>query len=301
MIILLDLHVHSNSSFDSILSPKIIAKLIKRQGLHGYALTDHDTVDNLEEAGFYAKKSGLIFIPGIERKTDKGDILGLFITENIISYDFEEVISEITKPVETPTLPDKPQIEPETPPLPPTPEPKEIIPVEPPVDLGVNVLENFEDISDWDVRVYPEETVLASINQSATIAKSGMAGQLSYDFTAVPAGKRAAAYIKAEKMIPMGIDEISLWVYGNGSGHSLKIRFLDAKGIKFVADLASDIDWYNEWKLLTIRMSDIYGFEDGQENLKPQLPLTLSYIYIYLAPTDKRDVSNIYFDDFMVK
>jgi len=95
MIILLDLHVHSNSSFDSILSPKIIAKLIKRQGLHGYALTDHDTVDNLEEAGFYAKKSGLIFIPGIERKTDKGDILGLFINENIISYDFEEVISEI--------------------------------------------------------------------------------------------------------------------------------------------------------------------------------------------------------------
>lgn len=95
MIISLDLHIHSNASFDSILSPRIIVKFIKRQELHGYALTDHDTVKNLEEAEFYAKKSGLIFIPGIERKTDKGDILGLFIRENIISFSFEDAVIEI--------------------------------------------------------------------------------------------------------------------------------------------------------------------------------------------------------------
>lgn len=95
MIISLDLHIHSNASFDSILSAKKIPKVLKRRGLHGYALTDHDTVDNLEETEFYAKKNDLVFIPGVEKKTDKGDILGLFIKENIISYSFEDAVSEI--------------------------------------------------------------------------------------------------------------------------------------------------------------------------------------------------------------
>jgi len=95
MMISLDLQVHSDASFDSILSPKRIAKVLKNRGLHGYALTDHDSVANLEKAEFYAKKNDLIFIPGIERKTDKGDILGLFLKENIISYSFEDAVNEI--------------------------------------------------------------------------------------------------------------------------------------------------------------------------------------------------------------
>lgn len=97
MIISLDLHIHSNASFDSILSVRKIPKVLKYKRLHGYALTDHDTVKNLEEAEFYAKKNGLIFIPGIEKKSDKGDILGLFINENIISYDFEGIVREINE------------------------------------------------------------------------------------------------------------------------------------------------------------------------------------------------------------
>lgn len=95
MIVLLDLHVHSRASYDSILSPRMISQIAKYRGLDGYSLTDHDTIENLEEAEYYAQKNGLVFIPGIEKKTDKGDILALFITENITSSNFEDAINEI--------------------------------------------------------------------------------------------------------------------------------------------------------------------------------------------------------------
>jgi len=95
MKVLLDLHVHSNASYDCILKPSIIAKQVKKMGLDGFALTDHDTLRNIDEAAFYAKKYNLIFIPGIEKKTNKEDILALFVRENINLYKFDDVINEI--------------------------------------------------------------------------------------------------------------------------------------------------------------------------------------------------------------
>lgn len=73
---MIDLHVHSNRS-DGTFSPTELVDYAIEKGLHAFALTDHDTVDGLEEAIVYAEKlradSGAIIpriIPGIEFSTE---------------------------------------------------------------------------------------------------------------------------------------------------------------------------------------------------------------------------------------
>lgn len=60
-----DLHVHSNAS-DGTLSPAQVVEYALLKGLDAIALTDHDTVDGLEEAILAAQGTSLELIPGIE-------------------------------------------------------------------------------------------------------------------------------------------------------------------------------------------------------------------------------------------
>ncbi|MDR2053052.1 MAG: PHP domain-containing protein [Treponema sp.] len=62
---MIDLHTHSTAS-DGSLSPAALIRAAKEQGLSALALTDHDTIAGLEEAGEEAKKRHIRFIPGIE-------------------------------------------------------------------------------------------------------------------------------------------------------------------------------------------------------------------------------------------
>jgi predicted metal-dependent phosphoesterase TrpH len=77
-----DLHTHSKYSHDGTLEPKEIVKIAKKQGLDGIAITDHDTI----KGGLAAKKfetDDFKVIVGAEIKTGKGEIIGLFLTEEI--------------------------------------------------------------------------------------------------------------------------------------------------------------------------------------------------------------------------
>ena len=60
-----DLHCHSTAS-DGALSPTALVDRAVQQGVTVLALTDHDTVDGLEEAAWAADKHGLRLINGIE-------------------------------------------------------------------------------------------------------------------------------------------------------------------------------------------------------------------------------------------
>ncbi len=57
----IDLHVHSNRS-DGTFSPAQLVDYAMEKGLAAFALTDHDTIDGLEEAAAYAEglKSGFV-------------------------------------------------------------------------------------------------------------------------------------------------------------------------------------------------------------------------------------------------
>ena len=77
-----DLHVHSAAS-DGSLSPRELVAEAKAQGMRAIALTDHDTIEGLEEALAAGADLGLEVIPGIEISADHEPgsmhILGLFI------------------------------------------------------------------------------------------------------------------------------------------------------------------------------------------------------------------------------
>jgi 3',5'-nucleoside bisphosphate phosphatase len=66
---MIDLHAHSTAS-DGVLSPTELIELAAAGGLQAIALTDHDTVDGLDEAKKAAEKIGIILVPGIELEID---------------------------------------------------------------------------------------------------------------------------------------------------------------------------------------------------------------------------------------
>ncbi|MBU0979341.1 MAG: PHP domain-containing protein [Nanoarchaeota archaeon] len=81
---MIDLHLHTTAS-DGRLTPKQLVEAAKKRGLKAIAITDHDTVDGVQEALDNAE--GIEVIPGIEISCyEKGypevHILGYFIDHN---------------------------------------------------------------------------------------------------------------------------------------------------------------------------------------------------------------------------
>lgn len=78
----IDLHVHSDKS-DGSYSPSDLVSYAIKQGVSAFALTDHDTVDGIDEAIEASKGTSVTVIPGIELSTayEGKDIhiVGLFI------------------------------------------------------------------------------------------------------------------------------------------------------------------------------------------------------------------------------
>lgn len=93
----LDLHIHSKYSFDSISQPKKIIKIAKNKGLNGVAITDHNTIKGSLEAEKLNEDENFIVITGAEIQTEIGDVIGLFLNEEIKSRNSIEVIEEIHK------------------------------------------------------------------------------------------------------------------------------------------------------------------------------------------------------------
>ena len=91
----LELHTHSKYSFDSFLDPIKMTKRAKKIGLDGIAITDHNTI----KGGVIAQKNNCCdefkVIVGCEIKTEAGDIIGLFLNEEIRSRNSLEVIDQI--------------------------------------------------------------------------------------------------------------------------------------------------------------------------------------------------------------
>jgi len=90
-----DLHVHSKYSYDSNLSPEKIIKFARKKGLNGVAITDHNTILGGIETSKINKDKDFHVIVGEEIKTEYGDIVALFIREEIKARNFEDVVEEI--------------------------------------------------------------------------------------------------------------------------------------------------------------------------------------------------------------
>ena len=64
----IDLHAHTTCS-DGSMTPSEVVELAARKKLAAVAVTDHDTVNGIEEALEAGKKSGIRVVPGIELST----------------------------------------------------------------------------------------------------------------------------------------------------------------------------------------------------------------------------------------
>lgn len=61
----IDLHCHSTAS-DGALSPTALLERAAERGVSHLALTDHDTIAGLAEAGRAAQQLGIVLVPGVE-------------------------------------------------------------------------------------------------------------------------------------------------------------------------------------------------------------------------------------------
>ncbi|MBC7229949.1 MAG: PHP domain-containing protein [Actinobacteria bacterium] len=83
MRIKLDLHVHTVYSFDGTIDPDGLRAACRERGLAGAAVTDHDSLRGGLE--FAAALPDLLIIPGSEIRSAEGEIIGLFLREDVPS------------------------------------------------------------------------------------------------------------------------------------------------------------------------------------------------------------------------
>lgn len=93
----LDLHVHSEASYDCQSSPeKIIETAKDRDHLDGIAITDHDSTESVSKLKELGNKEDLVIIPGTEVSTLDGHLLALNIEEEIPSgLPIKETIEKV--------------------------------------------------------------------------------------------------------------------------------------------------------------------------------------------------------------
>ena len=89
-----DLHIHSKYSSDGVLEPQKIVKIAMKRGLNGIAITDHNTIKGGLEAKKYETEEFTVIV-GSEIATERGELIGLFLSEEIKSRYVQDVISEI--------------------------------------------------------------------------------------------------------------------------------------------------------------------------------------------------------------
>lgn len=88
-----DLHIHTTAS-DGVYTPEQIVRKASEKGLKYIAVTDHDTIEGIEEAIKAAKGSELKVIAGVEVSTDSkhglAHVLGYFI-----DYKNKELVEKL--------------------------------------------------------------------------------------------------------------------------------------------------------------------------------------------------------------
>jgi predicted metal-dependent phosphoesterase TrpH len=89
-----DLHIHTKYSPDGVLEPAKIVKIAMKVGLRGIAITDHNTIrGGLETKQF--ETDDFKVIVGSEIRTERGEIIGLFLSQEIKPGEVKRVVSEI--------------------------------------------------------------------------------------------------------------------------------------------------------------------------------------------------------------
>lgn len=93
-----DLHIHSSFSYDGFAKPELIVKTAAKIGIDVVAITDHDRIDGALQAQKFEKKYGVDVIVGEEILSNEGEVLGLYLKEEVKSgQTLKETIQAIRR------------------------------------------------------------------------------------------------------------------------------------------------------------------------------------------------------------
>lgn len=88
-------HVHTWHSFDGLLPPWAYLAHARRAGLDFLCVTDHNTLAGARAVAAANRDPSLEVVIGAEYATERADVIGLFLREEVSSRRFDEVVSEI--------------------------------------------------------------------------------------------------------------------------------------------------------------------------------------------------------------
>lgn len=89
------IHCHTYHSFDSLLPPEAYLWYADRLKLDFLCITDHNTLAGSLQAARHNRNPNLQVVVGAEYATDRGDVIGLFLREEIATRAWAEVIAAI--------------------------------------------------------------------------------------------------------------------------------------------------------------------------------------------------------------
>lgn len=92
MRILLDAHIHTNSSHDASITISQLREGIVASGLNAIAVTDHDNMEGYKRVKSSGLFKGIIVIPGIEVTTDAGHVIILGLEDPPVSKDARDLV-----------------------------------------------------------------------------------------------------------------------------------------------------------------------------------------------------------------
>jgi hypothetical protein len=93
----LDLHVHTIYSGDSLIKIPNLITYVKKKKLDGMAICDHNTLKGYKKLKDKAEKHDFILIPGMEIETHIGEVIGLFLEDEVSceNNNFFHIVNQI--------------------------------------------------------------------------------------------------------------------------------------------------------------------------------------------------------------
>jgi predicted metal-dependent phosphoesterase TrpH len=88
-------HLHTRRSYDSLLSPAKILARAREMRVHVLVVTDHNTIQGSLDTRRLAAGNLPMVLTAAEYKSEKGDIIGLFLREEIRSGHSAEIVQQI--------------------------------------------------------------------------------------------------------------------------------------------------------------------------------------------------------------
>ena len=94
----IECHIHTKNSNDSILTNFLILLICKIKKIDCLVITNHNTMKGIDKTKKYFEKHNILVIPGEEIYTTGGEIIGLFLKNEIKKgLSVKETIKEIKK------------------------------------------------------------------------------------------------------------------------------------------------------------------------------------------------------------